>query len=411
MSAPRRQAALTLNITSGNFVMEAGSLIDGNVAGSCPNTGRNITVSLTTGNVDVKTGATIRSNGCSGGFHSDHHQQRGPREHRRHRRVRWHDLRAWPEALPGGGPITVKAGCDLTESQRHGPHQQPGPGPGRGPGSPGRLRRDHQRDESSPRAGATRSRTTPPRAAPMLTSLSPRRNPVTRPGKPRTRPAASEIWSGTTLTIDSTPPHKGEVNADIGTTGGGTGPRLDRPPPPTAPSRSTDGTATIAIVNCCGTVTNIFARTRQWRDVPEQRRRRVDPDPVVISPMSSPAATPSRPTGRLTPTSPAASAARFARRGGQRRDVHRQHLRSRRFHPPDVRSRREDWSHHSRRAPVPRPGADPRVQRRAELDDPEAARGRPTGSLVPIAQRGEINLQACTGVNVTGATFPVNSNT
>ena len=43
---------------------------------------------------------------------------------------------------------------------------------------------------------------------------------VNRPGKPADSGACVEIWAGTTLLIDSTGTHKGEVNADIGTSGG-----------------------------------------------------------------------------------------------------------------------------------------------------------------------------------------------
>jgi hypothetical protein len=43
---------------------------------------------------------------------------------------------------------------------------------------------------------------------------------VNRPGKPANSAACVEIWSGTTLEIDSTNGHKGEVNADTGQAGG-----------------------------------------------------------------------------------------------------------------------------------------------------------------------------------------------
>jgi SdrD B-like domain/Right handed beta helix region len=43
---------------------------------------------------------------------------------------------------------------------------------------------------------------------------------VDRPGKPANSSACVEIWAGTTLLIDSTNGHKGEVNADIGQAGG-----------------------------------------------------------------------------------------------------------------------------------------------------------------------------------------------
>ena len=43
---------------------------------------------------------------------------------------------------------------------------------------------------------------------------------VARPGKPLNSGACVEIWAGTTLAIDSTGTHKGEVNADTATAGG-----------------------------------------------------------------------------------------------------------------------------------------------------------------------------------------------
>jgi hypothetical protein len=46
---------------------------------------------------------------------------------------------------------------------------------------------------------------------------------VNRPGKPANSAACVEIWSGTTLEIDSTNGHKGEVNADTGQSGGNDG--------------------------------------------------------------------------------------------------------------------------------------------------------------------------------------------
>ena len=59
-------AGITITITpSGNFVMDSGALIDGNVAGC--NTGGKITVTVVDGDVDLATGSIIRSNSCSGG--------------------------------------------------------------------------------------------------------------------------------------------------------------------------------------------------------------------------------------------------------------------------------------------------------------------------------------------------------
>src|SRR5262249_60889845 len=50
-------------------------------------------------------------------------------------------------------------------------------------------------------------------------------NDPNRPGKPANSTGCVEIWSGTTITIDSTNGHHGEVNADVGQSGGtqGTG--------------------------------------------------------------------------------------------------------------------------------------------------------------------------------------------
>jgi len=47
--------------------------------------------------------------------------------------------------------------------------------------------------------------------------------PPIRPGKPAISTGCLEIWSGTTLTIDSTGTHKGEVHADVGFAGGSSG--------------------------------------------------------------------------------------------------------------------------------------------------------------------------------------------
>ena len=47
--------------------------------------------------------------------------------------------------------------------------------------------------------------------------------PPNRPGKPANSTACVEIWSGTTIIIDSTGTHKGEVHADVGFAGGSSG--------------------------------------------------------------------------------------------------------------------------------------------------------------------------------------------
>jgi hypothetical protein len=52
---------------------------------------------------------------------------------------------------------------------------------------------------------------------------TPNCTPPIRPGKPANSSACVEIWSGTTLTIDATGTHKGQVNADTGMAGGPNG--------------------------------------------------------------------------------------------------------------------------------------------------------------------------------------------
>jgi hypothetical protein len=59
--------------------------------------------------------------------------------------------------------------------------------------------------------------------APGHTDPSPLCTPPIRPGKPPESTGCVEIWAGTTLTIDSTGTHKGEINADIGFSGGTSG--------------------------------------------------------------------------------------------------------------------------------------------------------------------------------------------
>src|SRR5262249_11557015 len=59
--------------------------------------------------------------------------------------------------------------------------------------------------------------------APGHQNPTPNCTPPIRPGKPANSTACVEIWSGTTLVIDSTNGHNGQVNADVGFSGGTTG--------------------------------------------------------------------------------------------------------------------------------------------------------------------------------------------
>ena len=59
-------AGITINVTAGDFIMDAGAILDGNVTGC--NTGAPITVALASGNVNLETLSIVRSNSGSGGF-------------------------------------------------------------------------------------------------------------------------------------------------------------------------------------------------------------------------------------------------------------------------------------------------------------------------------------------------------
>ena len=57
-------------------------------------------------------------------------------------------------------------------------------------------------------------------SGPAHQSPEPDCTPPERPDRPANSTACVEIWAGTTLTIDSTGTHKGQVNADVGFSGG-----------------------------------------------------------------------------------------------------------------------------------------------------------------------------------------------
>src|SRR5262249_43768830 len=90
--------------------------------------------------------------------------------------------------------------------------------------------------------------------APIMGSV--RRNPVTRPGKPSNSTGCVEIWSGSTLVIDSTGTHKGEVNTDIGFGGGPQG-RGWIDLLANGDIKIIDGPGNDRDINPCGTLTHI----------------------------------------------------------------------------------------------------------------------------------------------------------
>src|SRR5262249_22114078 len=124
---------------------------------------------------------------------------------------------------PGGGPIFIKSACALTISD-DGVVSSRGKDPG--------ADLVHLEGCSVVINGLVESTgaghaipLTPPTSCSALTppAGSTRRLNITRPGKPTNSVGCVEIWSGTTLLIDATDGHHGEVNADIGTSGGADG--------------------------------------------------------------------------------------------------------------------------------------------------------------------------------------------
>src|SRR5262249_60451211 len=117
----------------GALVMESGREINGSVPTTCPNTGRAVAVPLGVGNVEVMAGSAIRSNGCSGGFIRI--TTGSPGEigiDGTIESVGNATGAGGTTQLPGGGPITVKAGCGLTVADT-GPVSSRGPAAAGGP--------------------------------------------------------------------------------------------------------------------------------------------------------------------------------------------------------------------------------------------------------------------------------------
>jgi hypothetical protein len=212
-------AALSITITPvlpvtppADFLMDAGALIDGNNAGGF---GSAITVTLTDGDVDLATGSIIRSNGLSGGAilitttasHTANFdgliESVGTRS-------------GDGSGSPGGGTITLISGCALTVSDT-GKVSSRGQDPG--------ADRVHLEGCVVTIFGLVEST-----AAGHVNPNNPANHcnlePAAHPpgGDPSTFfTGCVEIWAGTTVTIDATGTHKGEVNADIGFSGGNQG--------------------------------------------------------------------------------------------------------------------------------------------------------------------------------------------
>ncbi len=208
-------ADIDITITpSGDFLMDGGALIDAGVAGS---PGGKITVTLDNGNVDLATGSIIRSNGSSGGAikitTTPSHTA---------------NLDGLIESVgtisgvggnqpPGGGTITIIAGCSLTVSDT-GKISSRGADPGA----------DLVHLEACTviidgLVESTGAGHVNPSNPANHCNLTPAAHDPTSAGHSQFFTGCVEIWSGTTVLIDSTGTHKGEVNANIGFTGGTAG--------------------------------------------------------------------------------------------------------------------------------------------------------------------------------------------
>jgi len=203
---------ITLEITTGDFLMDSGALVDGNVAGC--NTGGAITITVDDGDVTMVPGSVVRSNSCHGGAivitASDNIDIDGTVE------SVGSITGTGANQGPGGGTITIIAGCELTVTDA-GLISSRGKDPGAdlvhleactvvvygkvestGPGHAVPNNPPNHCDNNGGAGGGL------------------------RPDKPANSTACVEIW-GNTITIDSTGTHHGEVNADIGQSGDATG--------------------------------------------------------------------------------------------------------------------------------------------------------------------------------------------
>jgi len=214
---------ITITITSGDFIMASGTTIDGSA--TPPAIAAPIKVELTGGgNVDLQTGSKILSIGAEGGFIQIITGSPGTVNIDGLVQSAGTVKGTGASQAPGGGPITIIAGCALTVSDT-GQVISSGDDPG--------ADLVHLEGCTVTIDGLVASSGpghTPPNFPPNSCSdvtpafgSPPRRNPVTRPGKPQFSTGCVEIWSGTTLVIDSTGTHKGEVDADIGFAGGSRG--------------------------------------------------------------------------------------------------------------------------------------------------------------------------------------------
>lgn len=114
-----------------------------------------------------------------------------------------------PKQRPGGGPISIQAGCDLVVTDT-GVISSKGKDPG--------ADLVHLEGGCDVMIFGLVESTGPGHAVPK--NPTNRCSNAHRPDKPLNATACIEVWAGKTLTIDSTTPHNGEVNADTAQAGG-----------------------------------------------------------------------------------------------------------------------------------------------------------------------------------------------
>lgn len=361
---------IDLTITSGDLIMEDGAFIDANVnAGGCPGVGGPITITLDDGDVNLKPGSVIRSNSCQGGAivitNSAPHII---------------DIDGTVESVgastgtgatqkPGGGPITIVAGCSLTVTDDGKVSSR-----GRDPGADlvhleGCVVTIFGLVESTGAGHAI------PNNPPNHCDNNAGAGGGDRPDKPANSTACVEIWSGTTVTIDSNPPHKGEVNANI------TGPT---------------GTSWIDIY-ANGTINIIGDNTAPFA-VHANMTAEGHGGLITIKSLA----------GDVI-ASGLAIQADNTHAGGEGGDIFVQAANNINFNTASIFARGDfgasgGFGEGGKLGTVAQP-----VQAFNGSLSWTSGTGdvRPTGSDVPLAQRGEINLKACGPVTL-GATFPVN---
>jgi hypothetical protein len=197
-----------INITiTGDLVMENQSAItggDGACSGGNPRNGVPINITVN-GSVTTAPISEIRSNACSGGPITITTTGNNPITIGGQVESAGGITGTGGVQPPGGGPITIKAGCLLTVD-----------GPGRvtsrglDPGA------DLVHLEGCDVTILGRVESTGNGHAPPV-------NHCSRPDKPAPATACVEIWSGNSVLIDSTGTNHGELNADIGFAGGSNG--------------------------------------------------------------------------------------------------------------------------------------------------------------------------------------------